>query len=129
MIRAIWDRFRAVVRRFRVPVIALALMLAASALAAMSPATAQNAAEPADWNEVKCARYAKAWEQGLSRMGRAGLSATFLERHAAFLASGCTARADVCARSDKEIALANAMIIMAMNAGMASTFPPFYCRD
>lgn len=129
MNRAIWDRFRAVARRFRAPVIALALMLAATGLAAVSPASAQGAAEPADWNEVKCARYTKAWEQGLSRMGREGLSATFLERHAAFLASGCTARADVCARSDKDIALANAMIIMAMNAGMASTFPPFYCRD
>lgn len=107
----------------------LALVLAAIGPAAVSPASAQGAAEPADWNEVKCARYTKAWEQGLARMGREGRSAAFLERHDAFLASGCAARADVCARSDKEIALANAMIIMAMNAGMASTFPPFYCRD
>ena len=33
------------------------------------------------------------------------------------------------AAAAREIALANAMIVMAMNAGMASTFPPFYCRD
>jgi len=101
------------------------LALAALALAA-APAAA---AEPANWGEVKCARYTKAWEQGLKRMGTDGLGAAFLERHAAFLKSGCTARADVCARSEREIALANAMIVMAMNAGMASTFPPFYCRD
>jgi hypothetical protein len=86
-------------------------------------------AEPGNWAEIKCARYSKAWQQALARMGREGLGPAFLERHAAFLASGCTARADVCAKSDREIELANAMIVMAMNAGMASTFPPFYCRD
>lgn len=104
--------------------------LAAGAVLAAALAVAPGAAvEPDNWGEVKCARYKKAWEQGLARMGTQGLSAAFLERHAAFIASGCTARADVCARSDHEIALANAMIVMAMNAGMASTFPPFYCRD
>jgi len=86
-------------------------------------------AEPENWNATKCARYSKAWDQAMARMGRDGLGPAFLERHAAFIASGCTARGDVCARSDREIALANAMMVMAMNAGMASTFPPFYCRD
>lgn len=108
---------------FRPAILALA---GAGLLAAAPPVPA---AEPGNWVEVKCARYTKAWEQGLARMGTQGLSAAFLERHAAFVASGCTAKADVCARSDREIALANAMIVMAMNAGMASTFPPFYCRD
>jgi hypothetical protein len=92
-----------------------------------APLHAQPA--PDNGNAVKCERYGKAWTQAMARMGRDGLSPAFLERHAAFLASGCTARADVCARSEREIAVANAMIIMAMNAGMASTFPPFYCRD
>ena len=105
------------------------LVIAAAALAAMTLAAPTRAAEPDDWVTEKCARYKTAWEQGLARMGTQGLSPVFLARHAAFLASGCTAKADVCARSDREIALANAMIIMAMNAGMASTFPPFYCRD
>ena len=105
------------------------LVLAATAILAGLGAGALPAAEPDAWGEVKCQRYRKAWEQGLARMGTEGLSAAFLERHAAFLDSGCTAKADVCARSDREIALANAMIVMAMNAGMASTFPPFYCRD
>jgi len=105
------------------------LVLAAAAILAGLDAGALPAAEPDTWGEVKCQRYRKAWEQGLARMGTEGLSAAFLDRHAAFLASGCTAKADVCARSDREIALANAMIVMAMNAGMASTFPPFYCRD
>jgi hypothetical protein len=92
-----------------------------------APLHAQPA--PDNGTAVKCERYGKAWTQAMARIGRDGLSPAFLERHAAFLASGCTARADVCARSEREIAVANAMIIMAMNAGMASTFPPFYCRD
>jgi hypothetical protein len=85
--------------------------------------------EPDNWPAIKCARYSKIWSQAMSRMGREGLSPAFLTRHEAFLASGCTAKADVCARSDREVEVANAMIIMAMNAGMASTFPPFACRD
>ena len=104
----------------------LTLLAAVIILAAAAP---RAMAEPENWNEIKCARYGQAREQALARMGPTGLGAAFLERHAAFLASGCTARADVCARSDREIEMANAMIVMAMNAGMASTFPPFYCRD
>ena len=105
------------------------LGVAGAALILAALAAPTRAAEPDGWVAEKCARYKAAWEQGLARMGKQDLSAAFLERHAAFLASGCTAKADVCARSDREIALANAMIVMAMNAGMASTFPPFYCRD
>ena len=52
----------------------------------------------------------------------------FIERHQAFLASGCTATADVCPRSPEELEVANALVILAMNAGSASTFLPFACR-
>ena len=84
---------------------------------------------PSDWMREKCARYSAAWAGALDRQGTAGLGAEFLARHAAFLASGCTAPADVCPRSEEEFALANIMIVRAMNAGAASTFPPFACRD
>jgi len=104
-------------------------VVGATIIAAALAAPLRALAEPENWNEIKCARYSKAWSQALARMGRDGLGPAFLERHAAFLASGCTARADVCAKSDREIEMANVMIIMAMNAGMASTFPPFYCRE
>lgn len=82
----------------------------------------------ADWTEVKCARYAKAWHEALRRYGRVGLGEEFVARHEAFLASGCTGEANVCPRSPEEFALANVMVIQAMNAGAASTFPPFSCR-
>ncbi|KLK94229.1 hypothetical protein AA309_04540 [Microvirga vignae] len=86
-----------------------------------------SAQEPS-WPEVKCARYKKAWSDALARTGRKGLGQEFLDRHEAFLSSGCTTKADVCPRSSEELALANMMVVAAMNAGTASTFPPFACR-
>ena len=71
-------------------------------------------------------------QDGVVRGARAarheGLGQEFLDRHEAFLASGCTAQANVCPRSAEELDLANMMVVAAMNAGTASTFPPFACR-
>jgi hypothetical protein len=92
-----------------------------------SAAVAQDGARPS-WTEVKCDRYKKAWADVLARRGTKGLGRDFVERHDAFLASGCTAQADVCPRSSEELELANIMVVAAMNAGTASTFPPFACR-
>ena len=80
------------------------------------------------WSQEKCARYAKGWADLLARRGAKGLAPEFLERHDAFLASGCTARGDVCPRSAEELDVANILTIAAMNAGTASTFLPFACR-
>ncbi|MBA1154824.1 hypothetical protein [Microvirga mediterraneensis] len=80
------------------------------------------------WPEVKCARYRKAWSDALAHRGMKGLSQEFVARHDDFLASGCTAKGDVCPRSAEELDLANMMVVAAMNAGTASTFPPFACR-
>lgn len=92
-----------------------------------APAFAQEKQSPS-WTEVKCARYKKGWTDALARRGTQGLGKEFLERHEAFLASGCTTQADVCPRSEEELDLANIMVVVAMNAGTASTFPPFACR-
>lgn len=104
-----------------------AVLAAVFAVVLASP-QAIGAARPAHWKAVKCARYTKAWAAALVRFGRQGLGQEFLGRHDAFLASGCAAPADVCPRSPEEFKLANAMVILAMNAGTASTFPPFACR-
>ena len=92
------------------------------------PAVAQDPRGQQSWTEVKCARYQKAWADALARRGRQGLGAEFIERHEAFLASGCTAQADVCPRSKEELDMANVLVLLAMNAGTASTFLPFACR-
>lgn len=106
---------------------ALAALAAAMLAGPIPGAGAEEPARPS-WAQVKCERYAKGWAQALARQGKAGLGREFLERHAAFVASGCAGAADVCARTPEELALANTMVIVAMNAGAASTFPPFACR-
>ncbi|MBQ0824887.1 hypothetical protein HPT29_003250 [Microvirga terrae] len=107
--------------------VALAACLACFVAGETAPARAQ-ATEPQSWPEIKCARYRKAWSDALAHRGTKGLGRDFLERHEAFLASGCTTKGDVCPRSAEELDLANMMVVAAMNAGTASTFPPFACR-
>ncbi len=79
------------------------------------------------WTEEKCRRYRAAWDTLSSRTARRGLGPDFVQRHEAFIASGCTTQGDVCPRSPEELEAANMLTIMAMNAGMASTFLPFGC--
>ncbi|MGX5736930.1 hypothetical protein [Bosea thiooxidans] len=107
------------------------LALALAFFAAVATAQAQSPAKPQggrDWPTEKCERYKAAFTQAVARQGKQGLGPEFLASHDAFLASNCQARADVCARSKEELALANTLVVMAMNQGMASTFLPFYCR-
>lgn len=103
--------------------------LAAALLTGMTcGAWAQDAAPP-DWPAVKCERYRKVWTDVMARRGNAGLGTAFLERHEAFIASGCTSRADVCPRTPQELQVANLLSLGAMNAGMTGSFLPFACRD
>jgi hypothetical protein len=103
--------------------------LHAAALLACAAATSPSLAQDGrTWTQEKCVRYASAWTQALARRGTRGLGPDFLTRHEAFIASGCTARADVCPRSAEELDLANILVVAAMNAGTAGTFLPFACR-
>ncbi len=114
-------------RRTTVLTAALAAFLAFAPASGASLAATQKR-QPQSWPEVKCARYKKAWTEAIARRGTQGLGREFLDRHEAFLASGCTERPEVCPRSAEELDLANIMVIAAMNAGTASTFPPFSCH-
>jgi hypothetical protein len=89
--------------------------------------SAQQMAAHASWPEEKCRRYQRAWSDMEARLGLAGLSPEFLSRHQAFIAGGCTGAANVCPRSPREFEIANIMTVLAMNAGMASTFLLFAC--
>jgi hypothetical protein len=86
-----------------------------------------KAPAPGDWRAEKCARYRAAWDEALKRFTASGLSDNFLTAHEAFLARGCEGPREVCPRSKEELAIANVMVLRAMNAGTASTFPPFAC--
>ena len=113
------------IRSIRHPALAAVMIWTAASAPALAAAPHRLGR---DWHDEKCVRYKRAWTQALAHQGAQGLSQPFLDAHAAFLASNCTRRADVCARSEQEIALANTMVVLSMNAGTASTFPPFYCR-
>lgn len=107
-------------------------MLPTLGLACLATATAGFAqptwaAPPENWPAVKCERYTKAWGEALAKFGRKGLGQPFIDSHEAFLASGCSIKGEVCPRSKEELDLANVMVIMGMNQGMASTFMPFAC--
>ncbi|NIX77709.1 hypothetical protein [Microvirga terricola] len=108
-------------------VAALAALTVTAIASGFPLATAQESKSPS-WPEVKCARYKKAWTDALAVRGTKGLGREFLDNHETFLASGCTDRPPVCPQTDEEFALANMMVVAAMNAGTASTFPPFSCR-
>ena len=112
-------------RPFKGPGLAAAVLLAAFLTAAALSANAQDKGQ--SWGEEKCARYTKAWSEALRRKGPQGLGSEFIQRHDAFLASGCARGIGVCPRSAEELEMANIMIIAAFNAGMASTFTPFTC--
>jgi hypothetical protein len=102
--------------------------MAGLAFAAPAPGLAQQtSAPPENWPAIKCERYTKAYGEALSRLGRKGLSPDFLGAHEAFLASGCSIKGEVCPRSAEDLNLANIMVVMGMNQGMASTFMPFAC--
>lgn len=87
------------------------------------PAAPMNLARP----EIKCRAYTALWDRTIAARGYDGIGPAFLERHAAFIAGGCTGGHDVCPRSPAELDLANIMVLHSMNAGMASTFAPFGC--
>lgn len=112
------QRIIAMLMSLPLPVVAMVMSLAT--------ARAQDAASP-NWPEMKCARYTKAWTAALTRRGPQGLSPIFLDEHKAFIVSGCI-MGKVCPRSPEELTLSNDMVVLAMNAGMASTFLPFSCR-
>lgn len=114
-------------RRPTTLIAALAALLAFPITSGASLAAGQER-QAQSWPAVKCARYKKAWSEALARRGIQGLGKDFLDSHEAFLASDCTERPDVCPRSAEELEIANIMVIAAMNAGTASTFPPFACR-
>lgn len=87
----------------------------------------QALSAPDRWAETKCERYKAAWQKLMARRGPTGLGDDFMRRHDAFMASGCTSEPNVCPVSATELDVANIMVIAAMNAGTASTFPPFRC--
>lgn len=106
----------------------LAPLLFLLAAAAGAEETGDDDARLRAWGAEKCAVYAEAWDALLLGQGLDGLGEAFLRGNEAFIASGCREGRDVCPRGAAETTAADMLTIAAMNAGAASTFPPFACR-
>ena len=107
----------------RLLVVAAVMLLQQAAI----PAVAQQ--RPPTWTETKCLRYKAAWGELVKHRGLTGLGQEFLTRHQAFIDTGCRASTNVCPRTDGELEVADMMVVAALNGGMASTFPPFSCKQ
>jgi hypothetical protein len=91
-------------------------------------AHAAVATETSAWQDQKCAAYQAAWEKLTASLDLSQVNYAFLAGNENFIASGCLAHdMPICARSDVELEAANALTLVAMNAGAASTFLPFRC--
>ena len=104
------------------------LLILAVTLASFGPIRAEDA-EVEAWAKEKCIRYERAWNRAKGFIGIEGVSAEFIKGNEKFIADGCSSGADVCPHSPKEIELANALTMAAMNFGTASSFLPFICRQ
>lgn len=96
-------------------------------LTGVAHAAPLHVAERPPTPEAKCALYRDATVFTLKRRGQNGLSPEFLARHAAFIEGGCIGAHNACPRTSQELEFANTMVVLSMNAGMASTFAPFGC--
>ena len=106
----------------------MACLAAAVCLGVPAAVVGQSLGGTPDWVARKCSLYTEAWVALTAGDGAAGIGPAFLKQHEAFLASGCTARADVCPDSPAEIALADKLSLMGVAEGMAGSFLPFACR-
>lgn len=82
-----------------------------------------------DWTRTKCDLYGSAWQDVMAFYDFSGISKTFRDQHQNFIDLKCPEDLRICAVSPEEIALANMLIVLSMNEGMASTFAPFGCPD
>lgn len=104
-----------------------AVLVVVFVLALLASAAAQQ--RPLTWTETKCLRYKASWADLVKQRGLTGLGEEFLKRHQDFIGSGCRASTHVCPRTEGELEVANMMVVAALNGGMASTFPPFSCKQ
>lgn len=86
-------------------------------------------AEKRTWSEEKCVRYSDAWDKAVTLYDKGKMTAAFVAEHERFIKAECDHEIRVCPVSDYDLEVANAMVVASMNAGTASTFPPFTCRD
>ncbi|MFN3208292.1 MAG: hypothetical protein ACE369_04700 [Roseovarius sp.] len=79
------------------------------------------------WTLQKCVLYESSVRDAISLQGPEGLRVEFLTENQKFIDAGCAGRAEICPMTQEEWSLADLLLKMTMNEGMASTFVPFGC--
>lgn len=109
---------------------ATAILLSALVLVQsnVSAASSDNRAGPDAWTIEKCDRYRRAFTDLLKVFQDQDITDGFIRGNRDFIAAGCSNGADICPTSPGDMEFANALTLMAMNGGAASSFLPFICR-
>ena len=111
----------------------IALVLSLTGQTSLAYAAGQEAGTTvearSDWQRKKCEVYRQAFIEILDHVGREGVSDVFMARNQEFIDSGCLADVDACPGTKADIEVANGLTIASMNAGAASSFSPFRCRE
>ncbi|WP_306111176.1 MULTISPECIES: hypothetical protein [Roseovarius] len=105
---------------------AVTVMAAAIGVAGTGAAAATDQ-EDGGWTARKCSLYEVSVRDAISLQGSEGLRMEFLTENQVFIDEGCTAKAEICPMTDEEWRLAETLLKMTVNEGMASTFVPFGC--
>ncbi len=80
-----------------------------------------------DWQLEKCRIYEQSWGEALAFFGSDNVNYNFIAQNENFIAGRCTGGIQICPQSNQELEIANALTLVMMNAGAASTFLPFSC--
>lgn len=106
-----------------------ARVLAMAATIGMAGADIAAATDRLDggWTAQKCSLYEASVRDAITLQGAEGLRMEFLTENQVFIDEGCAAKAEICPMTDEEWRLAETLLKMTMNEGMASTFVPFGC--
>lgn len=109
---------------------ATAILLSSLVLApsSASAASQDEVAAPDAWTIEKCDRYHRAFMDLLKVFEGRDITDGFIRGNRDFIAAGCSNGADICPTSPGDMEFANALTLMAMNGGAASSFLPFICR-
>lgn len=109
---------------------AAAILLSGLVLVQTSAAAASPKPDPAPdaWTVEKCARYGRAFADLSKAFDAPDITDGFIRGNRDFIAAGCSNGADICPTSPGDMEFANALTLMAMNGGAASSFLPFICR-
>ena len=103
------------------------LCTAGALLLGLGLAAGAAAEERSGWAAEKCRRYERAWAHLAAGGLPADVGEDFVAAQERFVAGGCVPEARICPESAGELAVADALTLMAVAEGATGSFLPFGC--